>query len=107
MGNSDHDTTYMRLGGDDGELRPWHYIYVYSITLSLSHTQGPPALGVDGTPSTRRTRHEEVVSRPPHLARQLSHDKARPPHSETRPLRVARRCQATVDHEPYTLTPQH
>jgi len=27
MGNSDHGTTYMRVGGDDGELRPWHYIY--------------------------------------------------------------------------------
>jgi len=26
-GNSDHGTTYMRVGGDDGELRPWHYIY--------------------------------------------------------------------------------
>ena len=27
MGNSDHGTTYMRVGGDEGELRPWHYIY--------------------------------------------------------------------------------
>ena len=26
MGNSDHGTKYMRVGGDDGELRPWHYI---------------------------------------------------------------------------------
>ena len=25
MGNSDHGTTCMRVGGDDGELRPWHY----------------------------------------------------------------------------------
>ena len=31
MGNSDHGTTYMRVGGGDGELRPWHCIYVYSI----------------------------------------------------------------------------
>jgi len=31
MGNSDHGTTYIRVGGDNGELRPWHYIYVYSI----------------------------------------------------------------------------
>ena len=31
MGISDHDTTYMRVGGDDGELRLWHYTYVYSI----------------------------------------------------------------------------
>ena len=27
MGNSDHGTAYMRVGGDDGELRPWHFIY--------------------------------------------------------------------------------
>ena len=25
MGNSDHGATYMRVGGDGGELRPWHY----------------------------------------------------------------------------------
>ena len=25
-GNSDHGTTYRRVGGDDGELRPWHFI---------------------------------------------------------------------------------
>ena len=31
MGNSDHGTAYMRVGGDDGELRPWHCIYVNSI----------------------------------------------------------------------------
>ena len=24
----------VRVGGDDGELRPWHYIYVYSIESS-------------------------------------------------------------------------
>jgi len=35
MGNSDHSTTYMREGGDDGELRPLHYIYVGSIKSSL------------------------------------------------------------------------
>ena len=35
MENSDHGTTYMRAGGDDGELRPWHYIYVYSITFDM------------------------------------------------------------------------
>ena len=33
MGNSDHGATYMRVGRDDGEFRPWHYIYVYSIAL--------------------------------------------------------------------------
>jgi len=35
MGNSDHGTTYMRVGGDDGELRPWHDVYVYSIESRL------------------------------------------------------------------------
>ena len=35
MGNSDHGSTYMRVGGDDGELRPWHYAYVYSIGSRL------------------------------------------------------------------------
>ena len=25
----------VRVGGDDGQLRPWHYIYVYSIKSSL------------------------------------------------------------------------
>ena len=35
MGNSYHGTTYMRVGGDDGELRPWHYIYVYSIEYDV------------------------------------------------------------------------
>ena len=42
MGNSDHGTTYMRVGGDDGELRPWHYIYVYSIE---SKPKPPPLSG--------------------------------------------------------------
>ena len=31
MGNLHHGTTYMRVGGNDGELRPWHYIYAYRI----------------------------------------------------------------------------
>ena len=35
MGNSDHGTTYMTGGGDDRELRPWHYIYVNSIESRL------------------------------------------------------------------------
>ena len=33
MGNSGHGTTYIRVGGDDEELRPWHQIYVYSINV--------------------------------------------------------------------------
>jgi len=35
MGNSDHVTTYMKEGGDDGEFRLWHYICVYSIESRL------------------------------------------------------------------------
>ena len=35
MGNSDHDTTKMRVGGDNGELRPGHCMYVYSIESRL------------------------------------------------------------------------
>jgi len=35
MGTSDHGTTYMRVAGHDGELRPWHYIYVCSIESRL------------------------------------------------------------------------
>ena len=40
MGNSDHVTTYMRVGGDDGELRSWHYIYVNSIESRLQPKGG-------------------------------------------------------------------
>ena len=39
MGNSDHGTACMRVGGDDGGLGPWHCIYVYlfpsAIPMSL------------------------------------------------------------------------
>ena len=35
MENSDHGTTYMRVGGDVGELRLWRCIYVYSIESRL------------------------------------------------------------------------
>ena len=35
MGNSDRGTSCMRVGGNDGELRPWHYIYVYSTDSRL------------------------------------------------------------------------
>ena len=41
MGNSDHGTTCMRVGGDDGELRPLHYIYLYSIDSRLTHNTPP------------------------------------------------------------------
>ena len=40
MGNSDHGTTYMRVGGTDGELRPWHYVYVDGIESRLM-VRGP------------------------------------------------------------------
>jgi hypothetical protein len=35
MENSDHGTTYIRVGRDDGELRPWHYMYIHSIESRL------------------------------------------------------------------------
>ena len=34
MGNSDQGTSFMRVGGDERELRPWHYIYVHSVQTS-------------------------------------------------------------------------
>jgi hypothetical protein len=59
MGNSDHGTTYMRVGGDNGELQPWHYIYVCSIASRLirrviyERTCGwrPPARLASASPS--------------------------------------------------------
>ena len=35
----------MRVRGDDGELRPWHYLYVYSIESRLN---GNPTQGHSG-----------------------------------------------------------
>ena len=35
MGNSDHGATCRRVGGDDGDLRPCHCIFVYSIESRL------------------------------------------------------------------------
>jgi len=43
----------VRVGGDDGELRPWHYIYVYSIESRMImrvrylRPQGAPVLEVE------------------------------------------------------------
>ena len=34
VGNSDHDTTYMRVGGDHGELQPWHQMCVEVVALA-------------------------------------------------------------------------
>ena len=33
-----HPLWVVRAGGDDGELRPWHYKYVYSIESRLIMT---------------------------------------------------------------------
>jgi hypothetical protein len=57
MGNSDHGTKYVRVGGDDEELRPWLYIYVDSIESRLMmrvrydscSSQCPPMVGVERT----------------------------------------------------------
>jgi len=77
MGNSDHGTTYMRVGGDNGELRPWHYIYVYSIEsrlilrvrydshirIQVKETETPSRLAyLRAGPPRRRAVH----ARPPH-----------------------------------------
>jgi len=56
MGNSDHGTTYVRVGGGDGELRLWHYIYVYSIRLIMrvrydSGSSGNPEVRAAALPS--------------------------------------------------------
>jgi hypothetical protein len=32
----------VRVGGDDGELRPWHHIYVYSIESRLIRRKPTP-----------------------------------------------------------------
>ena len=34
----------VRVGGDDGELRPWHYIYVCSMGCVMSLTRLPLAV---------------------------------------------------------------
>ena len=31
METTEHGTTYMMAGGDDGELRPWHYTQSRSV----------------------------------------------------------------------------
>jgi len=57
MGNSDHGITYMRVGGDDGELRPWHYIYVYSIESRLIRR----VIYANGNPNQGRCDYSAVV----------------------------------------------
>ena len=41
MGNSDHGTTYMRVEGDDGELRSW--LSYSTLRIRCSWSQGNPA----------------------------------------------------------------
>ena len=36
-----HQSWVVRVGGDDGKLRPWHYIYVYSIESRQIWTSMP------------------------------------------------------------------
>ena len=36
----------VRIGGDDEELRPWHYIYVYIIEIWSRISPGNPREGV-------------------------------------------------------------
>ena len=51
MGNSDHGTTYVRVRGDDGELRPWHLMYVYSIESRLIRRETQNAGGAGNLPA--------------------------------------------------------
>ena len=38
----------VRVGGDDGKLRPWHYIHVYSIDFKEPKPFSPRELGQTG-----------------------------------------------------------
>ena len=38
MGNADDGTAYMRVGGDDGKLRPWHYICEGRRSRGIKHS---------------------------------------------------------------------
>ena len=37
MGNSDHGTTYMEVGGDDGEVRGTSYTYTMALHIHIQH----------------------------------------------------------------------
>ena len=49
MGNSDHGTAYIMVGGDNGELRPRHYIDVYSIESRVPCGSRPRRQSTRGT----------------------------------------------------------
>ena len=53
MGNSEHGTKCMRVGGDDGELRPWHYKYASMLYTYIQCVWSPPTL-------TTHTHHPRV-----------------------------------------------
>ena len=68
-------TTCMRVGGDDEELRPWHYIYVYSIESRLIMCVRYGCAGVSRLIMRRKPKQEVcavvglsvlVTFRPPH-----------------------------------------
>ena len=61
IGNSDHGTTYMREGGDDGKLRPWLYIYVYIIESKRDLDRRKVLLGlaIHGLVQVRQVRLRE------------------------------------------------
>ena len=60
MGNSDYGTICMRVGRDDGELRPWSFIRVYSIESRLIRKCGQVARLTTGELSQLFEEHEEV-----------------------------------------------
>ena len=68
MGNFDHGTTYMRVGGDDGELRPLHYMYVYSNESRLGASPLPPfdPCRLVSPTFTRRCRGTSLIRNSPH-----------------------------------------
>ena len=67
MGISDHGTTYIKVGGDDGELRPWHYIHVCSIDSRLVRRviYEPKSrwIGSSGNPKVRAAALPSLCSR--------------------------------------------
>ena len=68
MGNFEHGTTYMRVGGDDGELRPLHYMYVYSNESRLGNPTLPPfaPCRLVSPTSARRFRGNPLIRKCPH-----------------------------------------
>ena len=77
MENSDHGTTYIRVGRDDGELRPWHYMYIHSIESRLKG---------GGVPEGPRRKGRE-------LQRACPAARASPPASPAFGFRVCNRAQ--------------